>query len=376
MKKKLLLLTILFIIFPIMRVSATGITTSPSSVSVVKGSNQTVTVTVTNLAALLDISTSNASVASISKTTLDLTSNGPGSVSGTFVITGVSAGNANVTINTADATDFDGNDYSKTITIKVTVTNPVTQPPSTQPPSTQPPTRPTQPPSTQPTVEDNTTRPTERTPDPGQPEQPQTPVEDTTTTTEEITIPIIDNNSNGVDDEIEFSSLKIVGFPIAFDPKVNTYSINIGEANALYINASALTEGATIDKNGEISVEGLDSVVLTLYYNDKSSKITINLKRSEKEEIVASPKTDSTPQSRVTAIIISVLFFTTSCSIAAFIYKEQLMKTFVKAPVSAAATTEVTTEVMDSKLIQDPISFNNTNTQSTEINNDTNIKND
>lgn len=315
MKKKLLIITILFLMLPIMKVSATGISASPSNVSIYKGNSQNITVTVTNLAARLDITTSNSSVASISRSTLDLTSNGPGSVSGSFTITGNNTGSATVTIKTYDASNFtEGNDYNQTLTIRVTVNNPTTQTPVTQPQNTEPHTQaPTQP----------QTRPTQ----PQQQEEPTTQAE--TTTAESTTTSMIDSNSNGIDDEIEFSSLKIVGFPIEFDPKVNTYSINIGEVKALYVKATALTEGATIDSNGEVDVEGIDSLTLTLKYNDKSSTMIINLNRNSKEETV-SPKTDTTSNSKLAAVLISFLFFTTSISIAAFVYKEQLVNMFSK----------------------------------------------
>jgi hypothetical protein len=136
-----------------------------------------------------------------------------------------------------------------------------------------------------------------------------------------------DENSNGIDDEIEFKSLKIVGYPIEFDPKVNTYSIDIGSVNALYIISNPLTEGATIDNNGEVVIEGLDKIVLTLKYNEKSSNITINLNRTSNTiNKEPSPKTDSKRIKFSTIVIIITGIITFALVTTGYIYKDELLK--------------------------------------------------
>lgn len=342
MKKKLLLIIcLLFAFVPVMSVHATGITVNPSNVSLVTGNSQTVMVTVTNLAALMDITSNNSSVAKIDKTHLDLTSNGPGSASGSFVITGVTAGSTTITIKTSDATDFtEGNDYNQTVTIRVTVTNPTTTTTTTTRPVTQQPTTRT---TQAPVTEIQTTKPVEQ-------------VDVTESVTEPTTVPVIDNNSNGVDDEIEFSSLKVVGYKINFDPKVSSYTINVGEATALYINATALTEGATIDKTGEINIDGLDKVVLTLTFNGKTSAITLNIERTNyAANIKASPKTDEPVKFDIYNIISTVLVI---LLVFAFLFKEKIMLPFNK---NAVATTDAVdtpvNNILSDNNISDPISF-------------------
>ncbi len=354
MKKKIVLfISLLFI--PFVSVYATGISVNPSNVTITKGNSQTVTVTITNLAALMDISSSNPSVATVSKAHLDLTSNGPGSTSGTFVINGVFEGSANITVKTADATDFtEGNDYNQTVTIKVTVNKQTTTTTTT----TRPKENPTNPPRVEPIIEP-TTRGTQAT-QPSTSEEPNQQIEEPTTegTTEVTTIPMKDDNLNGIDDEIEFASLRIVGYPIEFDPKVNTYSINIGNANAIYIFASSLTEGATIDKTGEINVTGLDNIVLTIKYNDKTSNITININRDTIKQL--SPKTDEEKTNKGSIYMATTEGVTIVLLIIGFIYKEQIMSMIKKNNVVTTSTTN-NLNVLDDSNIKDPINFDNNN---------------
>ena len=354
MKKKIyLLITLLFIFIPVLRVGATGISASPNSVTLTTGGSQTITVTVTNLAALMDITTSNSSVASIDKAYLDLTSNGSGSVSGTFKITGNSAGSAVITIKTKDAADFtNGDDYNQTIKINVTVNKPTTTTTTTtttRPATTNPP----QTPTTQATTRTNpqVERPTEVITEP----VVEAPTE---AVTEEATIPMRDENLNGIDDDIEFKSLKIVGYPIEFDSKVNTYTINVGNANALYISSSPLTEGATIDLNGEINIENLDKLVLTLKYNDKSSTITINLNRTSNViNIEPSPKTDEKSSSLITIVAITGIVTSVVFGLA-FIFKEKQLALSGNGKVEKLNDTG---SFLDNLKVCDPIDFSSNN---------------
>lgn len=341
MKKKILLsLCLLFI--PFVSVSATGISASPSNVTITTGESKNVTVTVTNLAALMDVTSSNTNVVTVNKAHLDLTSNGSGSTSGTITITGVSGGNANITIKTSDATDFDGNDYSQTVTIKVTVNNPTTTTTTTTKPKQNP--QPKQEPSTKGT----------QAPQQTVTEAPQQVVEETTQSiVEETTTSLKDDNSNGVDDEIEFASLKVVGYLIEFDPKVNSYDINIGDANAIYLSATPLTEGATIDKNGEVNVEGLNSIDLTLTYNEKTSKITINLNRSSIPG--PSPKIEKTSSSKFSLVVASIEGVIILLLFGAFIYKDQILSKFSKKEVVTNSKSKL--NIYDEKNIKDPIKF-------------------
>jgi len=343
MKKKVLLsLCLLFI--PFVSVSATGISANPSNVTITTGESKNVTVTVTNLAALMDVSSSNNSVVTVNKAHLDLTSNGPGSTSGTITLTGVSAGNANITIKTSDATDFDGNDYSQTVNIKVTVNNPTTTTTTTT--TTKPKSNP------QPKQEPSTR--TTQAPQQTVTEAPQQVVEEPTLDiVEETTTSLKDDNSNGVDDEIELKSLKVVGYPIEFDPKVDSYSINIGDANAIYLSAVPLTEGAVIDKNGEINVEGLESIELNLKYNEKISKITIYLNRNK--NIEPSPKTDETKSNKGMIVLASIETTIILMLIVAFIYKDQIIGTFDISTKHKSKKGKL--NIFDEKNIKNPINF-------------------
>jgi hypothetical protein len=343
MKKKILLsLCLLFI--PFVSVSATGISASPSNVTITTGESKNVTVTVTNLAALMDVTSSNTNVVTVNKAHLDLTSNGSGSTSGTITITGVSGGNANITIKTSDATDFDGNDYSQTVTIKVTVNNPTTTTTTTTTTKPKQNPQPKQEPSTKGT----------QAPQQTVTETPQQVVEETTQSiVEEATTSLKDDNSNGVDDEIEFASLKVVGYPIEFDPKVNNYTINIGEAKAIYLSATPLTEGAIVDKNGEVNVEGLNSIDLILTYNEKTSKITINLNRSSIPG--PSPKIEKTSSSKFSLVVASIEGVIILLLVGAFIYKDQILSKFSKKEVVTTSKSKL--NIYDEKNIKDPIKF-------------------
>ncbi|MCR5483158.1 MAG: hypothetical protein K6E99_01945 [Bacilli bacterium] len=346
MKKKIILcLCLLFI--PFVSVSATGISVNSSNITITKGDTRNITVTVTNLAALLDVTSSNTGVVTVKPEHLDLTSNGSGSVSGTITITGVTAGNANVTIKTYDATDFtEGEPYNQTVTIKVTVNNPTS---STTTTTTTTKKQEVAHPNNQ-QKQEQTTRSVETSQE-SIPEIPQEQVVEETT--EIVTTSIKDENSNGVDDEIEFASLKIVGYPIEFDSKVNNYTINIGEAKAIYLSATPLTEGAIVDKNGEVNVEGLNSIDLTLTYNEKTSKITINLNRSSIPG--PSPKIEKTSSSKFSLVVASIEGVIILLLVAAFIYKDQILSKFSKKEVVTTSKSKL--NIYDEKNIKDPIKF-------------------
>lgn len=114
-----LLLTICLL--PTSVLAAGSISVSTRSMTVKKGSKATFKITANNSAGRVEITSSNPEVASVSNSSLFLDMQ-----SGSITVTGNSAGTATITVLAKDVTTYDDEELNgKTYTIKVTVTNPV-----------------------------------------------------------------------------------------------------------------------------------------------------------------------------------------------------------------------------------------------------------
>lgn len=128
---KLLLVLSLFI-FPWDTFAAGGYTVSRTSLNLTKGGSGTITISVTNAAGRINISSSNSAVATVSKSSqfvdaYDTTTNY------TFTITGKSVGNAIVTVSAYDMATYNKEVITSSYKINVNVKAPST--PSTPKPS-------------------------------------------------------------------------------------------------------------------------------------------------------------------------------------------------------------------------------------------------
>jgi hypothetical protein len=101
MKKLLLLIFSLILIVPCSVYAAGGLTVSNTSVTIVKGSSATITVTASNAAGRVDISSSGSAISAVSKS--EWLENSSTSI--TF--TGVTAGTAYIYVNPSDMATFD-----------------------------------------------------------------------------------------------------------------------------------------------------------------------------------------------------------------------------------------------------------------------------
>lgn len=124
MRKKFVILIFLFFsCFPMIVQAAGSITVSTGSLSIQNGGSQTFYVTASNAAGRVNISSSNAGVASVSSTS-EWVENG----SIPITVYGRSAGTASITISVVDAATFDEEPLSNTYSIHVNVYNPAPRP--------------------------------------------------------------------------------------------------------------------------------------------------------------------------------------------------------------------------------------------------------
>ena len=110
------------LIIPINVFARGSITPSTKNLTITKGSSATFTITASNAAGRIDISSSNSSVASVNKFS-DFLDNS----STTITVTGVSSGNATITVKLSDAATFDTEEeLTGSYSINVTVNEPQT----------------------------------------------------------------------------------------------------------------------------------------------------------------------------------------------------------------------------------------------------------
>lgn len=115
----LIALVLLLIVLPVTVFAAGSITPSPRSLPITKGSTKTFRITASNACGRVDISSSNSAVAKVNVSSQWLENN-----SVTVTVTGVSAGNATITVRLTDAATFDEEPLSGSYTVSVSVTDP------------------------------------------------------------------------------------------------------------------------------------------------------------------------------------------------------------------------------------------------------------
>ena len=115
--KRVKYLLFLFALIPFIKINASGsITVSTSDLNINEGNSKTFTIKANNAAGRVDISSSNTSVATVSKSSVFLDNN-----SVTITVKGKSTGTANISIKMTDVATYDGDVLSGNKTILVTV---------------------------------------------------------------------------------------------------------------------------------------------------------------------------------------------------------------------------------------------------------------
>lgn len=120
--KKFIYGLIIFLVIPFIAQARGGISVSTQSLNIVNGNTATFTISASNAAGRVDISTSNGGVARISSGSEFLDNS-----SATITVTGLSVGNAVITVRATDVTTYDDETVGTTYTIAVNVSAPYVQ---------------------------------------------------------------------------------------------------------------------------------------------------------------------------------------------------------------------------------------------------------
>ncbi len=266
--KKLSLLLIL-VLFPIAVRANGGISVSTRNINLAPNESKTFTVSVTNAAGRVDISTSNESVASISSTKefFDTSLNAS---SATITVTGKSVGTATIKVASNDVETFDGEAINTSYTINVSVVAPETPPKTPTPAPTPTPT---------PSQKKSTTKKTTTTTKKGEKttttsstttmaiEEPTTNVEESTTTKV--------SNHNGT---IKLDEFRVVGYDL--NKEDGKYILNIDEdVDEIYILASSKDESVKVSGTGIIDIKNKNRVVIDAEKDGINSKYIIKIEK-------------------------------------------------------------------------------------------------
>lgn len=120
---KYLLCTIITLIAGIGVVSASASVTTPTTVYLSPNETRDIEIQLTDIMALMDIRVADSSVLQLNTPTLDLKTDGPGTVTGKINVKALKTGSTTITITSSDAAEFStGTEYAfpqKTITVNV-----------------------------------------------------------------------------------------------------------------------------------------------------------------------------------------------------------------------------------------------------------------
>ena len=120
-KVKYLLVTILLMIIGTGVVNATASVTVPASIDVTVGETKEIDITVTDLAILMDVASSDSNIVRVENPQVDVTTNGPGSKDEKIKITALAEGTVTLTITNEDGTEFSSENDYKLPETKITV---------------------------------------------------------------------------------------------------------------------------------------------------------------------------------------------------------------------------------------------------------------
>lgn len=259
--RKLSLFMILALICPMVVNAAGGISVSTKNISMEPNSTKTFTISATNAAGRVEITSSDSNVATVSSTSEFLDNN---SVS--ITVSSKSAGTATIKVTATDVATYDMEEVRTSYNITISVVAPET--PSKTPTTTS---RPQQKkPATKKTTttkkgEKTTTTTTSTT---------TTSIEEPTTNVEESTTTKVSNH-NGT---IKLDEFRVVGYDL--NKEDGKYILNIDEdVDEIYILASSKDESVKVSGTGIIDIKNKNRVVIDAEKDGINSKYIIKIEK-------------------------------------------------------------------------------------------------
>lgn len=259
--RKLSLFMILALICPMVVNAAGGISVSTKNISMEPNSTKTFTISATNAAGRVEITSSDSNVATVSSTSEFLDNN---SVS--ITVSSKSAGTATIKVTATDVATYDMEEVRTSYNITISVVAPET--PSKTPTTTSRP--PQKKPATKKTTttkkgEKTTTTTTSTT---------TTSIEEPTTNVEESTTTKVSNH-NGT---IKLDEFRVVGYDL--NKEDGKYILNIDEdVDDIYILASSKDESVKVSGTGIIDIKNKNRVVIDAEKDGINSKYIIKIEK-------------------------------------------------------------------------------------------------
>lgn len=259
--KKLSLFMILALICPMVVNAAGGISVSTKNISMEPNSTKTFTISATNAAGRVEITSSDSNVATVSSTSEFLDNN---SVS--ITVSSKSAGTATIKVTATDVATYDMEEVRTSYNITISVVTPETtsKTPTTtsRPPQKKPATKKT---TTTKKGEKTTTTTTSTT---------TTSIEEPTTNVEESTTTKVSNH-NGT---IKLDEFRVVGYDL--NKEDGKYILNIDEdVDEIYILASSKDESVKVSGTGIIDIKNKNRVVIDAEKDGINSKYIIKIEK-------------------------------------------------------------------------------------------------
>lgn len=259
--KKLSLFMILALICPMVVNAAGGISVSTKNISMEPNSTKTFTISATNAAGRVEITSSDSNVATVSSTSEFLDNN---SVS--ITVSSKSAGTTTIKVTATDVATYDMEEVrtSYNITISVVAPETTSKTPTTtsRPPQKKPATKKT---TTTKKGEKTTTTTTSTT---------TTSIEEPTTNVEESTTTKVSNH-NGT---IKLDEFRVVGYDL--NKEDGKYILNIDEdVDEIYILASSKDESVKVSGTGIIDIKNKNRVVIDAEKDGINSKYIIKIEK-------------------------------------------------------------------------------------------------
>lgn len=259
--RKLSLFMILALICPMVVNAAGGISVSTKNISMEPNSTKTFTISATNAAGRVEITSSDSNVATVSSTSEFLDNN---SVS--ITVSSKSAGTATIKVTATDVATYDMEEVRTSYNITISVVTPETtsKTPTTtsRPPQKKPATKKT---TTTKKGEKTTTTTTSTT---------TTSIEEPTTNVEESTTTKVSNH-NGT---IKLDEFRVVGYDL--NKEDGKYILNIDEdVDEIYILASSKDESVKVSGAGIIDIKNKNRVVIDAEKDGINSKYIIKIEK-------------------------------------------------------------------------------------------------
>lgn len=259
--RKLSLFMILALICPMVVNAAGGISVSTKNISMEPNSTKTFTISATNAAGRVEITSSDSNVATVSSTSEFLDNN-----SVNITVSSKSAGTATIKVTATDVATYDMEEVRTSYNITISVVTPETtsKTPTTtsRPPQKKPATKKT---TTTKKGEKTTTTTTSTT---------TTSIEEPTTNVEESTTTKVSNH-NGT---IKLDEFRVVGYDL--NKEDGKYILNIDEdVDEIYILASSKDESVKVSGTGIIDIKNKNRVVIDAEKDGINSKYIIKIEK-------------------------------------------------------------------------------------------------